>query len=349
MGEHSGAKYATLILKDSSPYILYNKFNRNNIGDKDIHYCVDMPHLRRNEKLNKLCKMFEKNLSELPTIMEEDSKEQCRYLTFWINDNIRNIFKTNEIPEDKHNYIIREFLSVADSVNGGLSNPYCKYYYNRDITMEIWKKWKDSYDYIRNKHNLQEAINTSKVSCEEYSTYYSYIEGIYNDYNEECCKKENGNCPEYLDFREWCGKVDVLTELTCKDSDKDDAHSVKYHVVSAGEERAGEEETVESEAKKGEQAQSQDLGVESLSLGRREGQFSTEPSVKERSLNAEGTEKLSNRQFGIEDNNGEPPKDNASNPVRTITYTSLGLVLPLVTLYRVKNNYLKNVIIMCEY
>ncbi|KMZ76568.1 hypothetical protein PVIIG_06206 [Plasmodium vivax India VII] len=49
------------------------------------------------------------------------------------------------------------------------------------------------------------------------------------------------------------------------------------------------------------------------------------------------------------DNNRGPPKDNASNPVRTITYTSLGLVLPLATLYRVKNNYLKNVIILYEY
>ncbi|SCO65531.1 Plasmodium vivax Vir protein, putative [Plasmodium vivax] len=34
------------------------------------------------------------------------------------------------------------------------------------------------------------------------------------------------------------------------------------------------------------------------------------------------------------DKNGDPSNHNASNPVRTITYTSLGLVLPLATLYR---------------
>ncbi|SCA60498.1 VIR protein [Plasmodium vivax] len=39
-------------------------------------------------------------------------------------------------------------------------------------------------------------------------------------------------------------------------------------------------------------------------------------------------------ELDVGDNHDEPSNHNASNPVRTITYTSLGLVLPLATLYR---------------
>ncbi|SCA59537.1 VIR protein [Plasmodium vivax] len=336
MEEHNGAKYATLILKDSSPYILYNKFNRNNIEDKDIHYCVDKFQLRTNEELYNLCKMFEKNLSELPTIMrtEEDNKQHCRYLTFWINDKIRNNFKTHNVPNDDHNYIVQGFFSVSNFVNNGLPKIHCNYDYNRDITMDIWKKWKDLYDYIINRNHIQKVINTSKDLCEKYSTYYSYIKEIYSDYEKECCIKQYGNCPEYLDFREWCNDDNVLNKLSCAHSHHDDATPVKSPEDVAGEEQVAEEASEGNKEDKGQQAQSQGIGGEALSVGSEGGLFLTEIDVRGGHLDTEVTEYLGNKQFGMEDNNGEPSNHNAFNPARTITYTSLGLVLPLVTLYR---------------
>ncbi|KMZ77191.1 hypothetical protein PVIIG_05707 [Plasmodium vivax India VII] len=68
----------------------------------------------------------------------------------------------------------------------------------------------------------------------------------------------------------------------------------------------------------------------------------------EGSMGTEITAYLSNTEHVDGDNNGETSNHNASSPVRTITYTSLGLILPLATLYRVKK-YLKNLIILYEY
>ncbi|KMZ77235.1 hypothetical protein PVIIG_06059 [Plasmodium vivax India VII] len=292
--------------------------------------------------------MFEKNLSELPTIMrtEEDNKQHCRYLTFWINDKIRNNFKTHNVPNDDHNYIVQGFFSVSNFVNNGLPKIHCNYDYNRDITMDIWKKWKDLYDYIINRNHIQKVINTSKDLCEKYSTYYSYIKEIYSDYEKECCIKQYGNCPEYLDFREWCNDDNVLNKLSCAHSHHDDATPVKTPEDVAGEEQVAEEASEGNKEDKGQQAQSQGIGGEALSVGSEGGLFLTEIDVRGGHLDTEVTESLGNKQFGMEDNNGEPSNHNAFNPARTITYTSLGLVLPLVTLYRVKKNYLKNVIIL---
>ncbi|CAI7721699.1 Plasmodium vivax Vir protein, putative [Plasmodium vivax] len=334
MEEHSGAEYAESILKESPLYLLYNKFNRDDIEDDVMSYCNKRTEFRNNDDLYKLCKMFEKNLSKLPTIMgtEEDNKEYCRYLTFWINDNIRNIFKRHHFPENKQNRYMQAFLSVSHLVNEGLSKPHCDYYYDKGITMEIWKKWKDLYDYIRNEHTIQEAINKSKDLCDVYPTYYSYIEKIYKYYKEECCNKHDGNCPDYLGFNEWCKDGKVLNILSCADSHQDYVPPVKSPEVEAKGERVGEEGEGK-EAKKGEPALSQDLRGEAPSVGSEGGQFLTEIDVRGGPLDAEVTE-TSNIHSGIQNNYGDSPKDNASNPVRTITYTSLGLVLPLATLYR---------------
>ncbi|CAI7724029.1 PIR protein [Plasmodium vivax] len=336
MEETTEDNYSDLFLKDSFNYGLYKNLTRNDINYEDNRYCSNNKRkFKGNREIYNLCNMYAKNLKQLSTIMEEekDSKQHCRYLTFWLNDNISNIFKTHQIPKEDHNKIIQGFSSVSHLVNGGLSKPHCDYYYDKRITMEIWKKWKDLYDYIRNERNIQEAIKTSKVSCEEYSTYYSYIEGIYNDYKEECCTKRDGNCPEYLDFREWCDKVDVLSKLTCTNSLRDDEHPVKSPVLIAGGEQGRQEETVVKEAGKGEQAENINRGRDRLS-GSVEGVSLTKTIVTAGGMGTETRDILGHSDLVVGDKNEDPHNDNTPIPAKTIIYTSLGSVLPLVTLYR---------------
>ncbi|EDL42763.1 variable surface protein Vir22, putative [Plasmodium vivax] len=337
MEETTEDNYSDLFLKDSFNYGLYKNLTRNDINYEDNRYCSNNKRkFKGNREIYNLCNMYAKNLKQLSTIMEEekDSKQHCRYLTFWLNDNISNIFKTHQVPKEDHNKIIQGFSSVSHLVNGGLSKPHCDYYYDKGITMEIWKKWKDLYDYIINRNHIQKVINTSKDLCEKYSTYYSYIKEIYSDYEKECCIKQYGNCPEYLDFREWCNDDNVLNKLSCAHSHHDDATPVKSPEDVAGEEQVAEEASEGNKEDKGQQAQSQGIGGEALSVGSEGGLFLTEIDVRGGHLDTEVTESLGNKQFGTEDNNGESSNYNASNHVRTITYTSLGLVLPLATLYR---------------
>ncbi|GAB69633.1 CYIR protein [Plasmodium cynomolgi strain B] len=164
-----------------------------------------------------LCKMFEKNLSQLSTIMsaETDNNEQCRYLIFWLNDRIRNYFKRYNVPTNEQKIIITAFISVSHLVISGSSNNKCKYIYNPNIDLDLWKKWKDLYDYIKNKHKIHDIINSNKNLCALYPKYHTYITGIYKNYKSECCNGYNSNCPSELNFNEWCNMDNILTELKC--------------------------------------------------------------------------------------------------------------------------------------
>ncbi|KNA02391.1 hypothetical protein PVNG_01545 [Plasmodium vivax North Korean] len=85
--------------------------------------------------------------------------------------------------------------------------------------MELWKKWKDLYDYIKNKDDIQNIINSDRELCKIYPKYHTYITGIYETYKKECCEVYNGNCPYELNFKEWCHKEDLFTKLKCNDSE----------------------------------------------------------------------------------------------------------------------------------
>ncbi|GAB69530.1 CYIR protein [Plasmodium cynomolgi strain B] len=206
-----------LILNDLSLYKLYDVLNREAIEDKDIRYCKDMPRNFKGYKdIYELCKMFEKNLRELPKIMsaETDYNEQCRYLIFWLNDQMRKKFNLYMIPTINKNEIMQEFFSLSSMINANLVNK-CRYTYNTDIDLELWKNWKDLYDYIRNKNNIAGKIESDMRLCKTYKEYYTHIESIYEKYKEECCGENYGNCPYHLNFKEWCNKEDILTELKC--------------------------------------------------------------------------------------------------------------------------------------
>ncbi|GAB69650.1 CYIR protein, partial [Plasmodium cynomolgi strain B] len=212
-----------LFLNGSSKYGLYNKFTRDDIYDVDTRYCkLHKSNLNVNQDIYNLCKMYEKNLGELPKIMktEEDSKQHCRYLTFWINDRIRNNFKTHNVPMVKQNIIIQKFLSVSHLVNKDLSDNQCKYIHNRNIDFGLWKNWKDLYDYIRNKDNIPGKIKSNERLCKIYQEYYAHIENIYENYKNECCPTEIRKCPKGIHFNEWCSENNILTKLECEYSQK---------------------------------------------------------------------------------------------------------------------------------
>ncbi|GAB69732.1 hypothetical protein PCYB_004810, partial [Plasmodium cynomolgi strain B] len=222
-------------------YKLYDVLNREGIKDKDIPYCKGkQTKFNGYNYLYELCKMFEKNLRELPTIMSEetDKNEQCRYLIFWLNDQMRKKFNLYKDTNININLIMQQFSSVSHLVNNDLSNNQCKYYYMRDITMELWKKWKDLYNYIRNKNEIEKIIVTDKKLCKIYKSYHTYITSIYADYQKECCNGSKVRCPLFLKFDNWCYENDILTKLKCNESDEIVTHPVNtgiYNATQSGE------------------------------------------------------------------------------------------------------------------
>ncbi|VVA00246.1 PIR protein [Plasmodium vivax] len=214
--------YLELFLKDTPTYKLYNNFSRNDIYKEETHFCNNSKKkFNENEKLYNLCKMYEKNLEELlnetnPVIA---SNKHCRYLTFWINDEIRKVFNSPNFHIPKKNLVLTAFLSVSHRLNEKLSKDYCKYHYNKFITMRKWKEWKNLYDYITNVDEIKKKIDSDNHLCEKYSEYHKYIAEIYRKYKNECCTGTIGNCPDdHLKLNDCCTQGDILTKLECSTS-----------------------------------------------------------------------------------------------------------------------------------
>ncbi|GAB69580.1 CYIR protein, partial [Plasmodium cynomolgi strain B] len=208
-----------LILRKLNSYKLYDELNKHEVHSKYFHYCnYSKREFSKYDGIYQLCGRFARNLKEISTILNDtkDNIERCRYLNFWTNDQIRKmLYSQHNVQPDAMNSIVRRFSSVSNFVNKESSQNQCNYYYKRNISLDLWKKWKDLYDYIKNKNNIQNLMNSDNELWEVCPKYYSYIEGIYNNYKEECCQERSGNCPYSLDFQEWCNENDFLTKLEC--------------------------------------------------------------------------------------------------------------------------------------
>lgn len=167
MEEPTEDNYSDLFLKDSVKYGLYKKFTRKDIDNADTYCNMHEDRFFGNRDIYNLCKIFEKNLTQLSTIMqkEPDRKQHCRYLRFWINDEIRK--KLISLGKSKHNInsIFIALFSVSSMLVGGSSEIQCIYNYDKDITMNMWKEWKDLYDYIINEDEIKRKINSNEQLC----------------------------------------------------------------------------------------------------------------------------------------------------------------------------------------
>ncbi|EDL42612.1 variable surface protein Vir22, truncated, putative, partial [Plasmodium vivax] len=321
-----------LFLKDSHPYGLYKKFFRSVPEEKYTPCCRSYKYnFYKNQEFYELCKRYENNFKELSTIMngELDSNEQCIFLKFWLNEEIRKLFKSTGTISLNEIFILSAFFSVSNMLNSGLTENRCIYNYSGRINMELWKKWKDLYDYIRNKDNLQDVIDSSKQLCDVYPKYYRYIEGIYNNYKEVCCDKKNGNCPNELYFKEWCTPGKVLTKLACNNHAENSGSSAE-RAQDLEEKSKGDREEEKSETVGG--------GKDLLTA---EGGGNTKvPLTKDGIvLPAVGShvtmlDTAAHEDHADSENSDEVSTHTISNPTGTVIGTSLGFVLPLITIYR---------------
>ncbi|KNA02398.1 hypothetical protein PVNG_01552 [Plasmodium vivax North Korean] len=328
--------YEKLILENLSKYKLYEKFDKHDVESKYLSYCKE--NKRKFSLYNgiyDLCGRFAKNLKELSIIMnaENDSNERCRYLNFWTNDQIRKKMISNtNVKDSEINSIVRGFFSVSHFVNAESSHNKCRYEYYSAFNMDLWKKWKELYDYIRNKENISRIIVPNNGSCKIYQDYYAHIKSIYQEFKTECCVNKNENCPDHLKFNEWCNEEDILTELECNEP-------AEVREASSGSLQKNGERLVVEKAEEPEREPKEERAPE---------QGAEEPVVTIEGLagivgvrqapespNNRLVSTISGGHFSSETTE-LPTNGNQTNPVGTIVGTSLGFVLPLITIYRVK-------------
>ncbi|SBS94470.1 PIR Superfamily Protein [Plasmodium ovale curtisi] len=214
-------EHAEEILKDLPKYQLYNKLNEN--GDKNSYcnYCDTVKSfLTPHEGLFGLCCLFAKNLITLPTVLQgvNDEDERCRYFTFWIHDNIRKLLKSHSGDQVKKYILSSKFSLVLNTIKLFLLHNNCSYESRTDINFELWKKWKDLFDYISNYTEIQNKLNSNSTLCTKYLNYMSYIERVYENYSKECCKGNAMKCHFSFGSNPWCNKDYTLPKLTCAET-----------------------------------------------------------------------------------------------------------------------------------
>ncbi|KMZ94924.1 hypothetical protein PVMG_05535 [Plasmodium vivax Mauritania I] len=199
---------------------IYKKLNEKEDSKKCSEKCKILNvQFSNNPKIYELCCILGKNLRDISTIVDntENNIERCRYFNFWKNDQINQIYDSNKTYNI--NNIRTRFFSISSIISTQLSKEECYYIYRKDISMELWKKWKNLFDYIRNKHEMEKIIDKNNELCKIYKSYHAYITSIYKDYQKECCKGFEGKCPHFLEFNEWCDEKDILNKLECNDSE----------------------------------------------------------------------------------------------------------------------------------
>ncbi|SCA59791.1 VIR protein [Plasmodium vivax] len=189
-----------------------------------------------------------------------------------------------------------------------------------EISLDSWKEWKDLYDYIRNKDKIPKIIESDEYLCSIYSKYFSYIKNIYQKYKEVCCPVANGNCPPYINFSEWCSQENVLIQLECTEPPKlheSSAESTEDIAAKLKERDRGEKDLITVEGETDTNAELKD-GLVKQAIGPNGTRL--ESVTQDDHTDSENSEEISNY--------------NISNSTGTIIGTSLGFVLPLITIYR---------------
>ncbi|SBT84335.1 PIR protein [Plasmodium ovale] len=215
------------ILKGLPKYELYKKLDNKDDSSHYDSYCTRVGNLEsRYNGIRELCSMFARNLIKLNEILkdEDDKNDRCKYFTFWIHDYLRKNFST-QWKDLEVNVIIRKFFSLLNTVKSESGIDNCNYDYVNTYTLDLFKNWKDLYDFIKNYNEIHNKINSNEILCSNYLEYYKYIEGIYNSYKQECCNIHNNKCPFPYGYNSWCQQTHILPKLECNEANRDESAS----------------------------------------------------------------------------------------------------------------------------
>ncbi|SCA59716.1 hypothetical protein, conserved [Plasmodium vivax] len=287
------------------------RFDTSNIKDlyKEFVICNSIRSGNRDDEAAFLsdCPHVAKYMQDINTKCPiKDETNCCKFLNYSINDIVKK--------DGKHSYneenLIQAYGRLAtrlEKCENSIKTIEKNVFNNVKKLLNIYYKF--------NKHiNIINGNQTN--DCQD----LSHIVQSYRDNENSCKGVTNKFCVALDDLKKY-----LLSNISLVNCDKEE-HNLKYFLSLDNTKNVKLEEEAEAQGRK-------DI-------------TNVVENEREEAMGTKITEPLSNTKLVDGDNNGEPGNHNASSPVRTITYTSLGLVLPIVTLYRVKKNYLKNVIIL---
>ncbi|SBT36763.1 PIR Superfamily Protein [Plasmodium ovale wallikeri] len=193
---------------------IYNKLNGNANNTEYDKYCKELTeHEKDYSGISTFCKNFAKNIKNLSNILDtENNRDRCSYLTYWVYNEMRKIFKNKEskIYDLK---IDEKIYKIRNTIFTETYNYFCPFYFEKD-TLDEWKTEKDLYDYFKNYDALKKFIPSNKNKCEIFNTYLNYVSPLYEEHKNDCF--HYGQCSYFFNIDYDPQKL--LTKfMNCKD------------------------------------------------------------------------------------------------------------------------------------
>ncbi|SBT54123.1 PIR Superfamily Protein [Plasmodium ovale wallikeri] len=209
------------ILKNASKYKLYNKFNEK-CDDKSnyVSYCSEVDYLKKwYTGFLDVCYMFARNLINLHEILNaENNDKRCIYMNFWITDYVRKMLETKWKENPHITSLLRSFLTVENTITDASQKYNCRFDYNSNIDLDLWKERKYLHDYIENYSDINVIINSDGQLCKIYSKYFDYIKELHEKYKQECCNGNFRKCHNHINLDYFCTSEIFNKKLVCDET-----------------------------------------------------------------------------------------------------------------------------------
>ncbi|SBT74559.1 PIR protein [Plasmodium ovale] len=189
-------------LKDLTAYVIYDEFNREK-KEKNCHkYFKNVEKfLEKSDYIETLCNSLAGNLMNVSEKINggENVDEYCKYLNFWLYDNIKkeNIINGKTSTAD----IIDAFVNGWRDMNGNLLKHKCRLRYNGNTSLEMLKHYKYLHDYFKNYTYIINNYKKNKDTCLLYNRYVNNVKPFYERYKGDCCPETRSNCYFFFDFQ----------------------------------------------------------------------------------------------------------------------------------------------------
>ncbi|CAI7721770.1 PIR protein [Plasmodium vivax] len=312
---------------DSYAQYIYNKDIYDNIrGDINDEYDSFPDEVLGGETENRQyitldCLRLSKYLNNFHSKGNCKKQNCCQYINYLLNKRVRTDYKSKHTIFDIYNnYMNHENNSMIKNLCLTEINYMNQEKYNK--IHELYNAYKMCKFYVSNKHDGM-SCNRAKLCANEYNnimtkytkrddTKFCKILKDLKDYLEQNEPISTGDCKwKFSDLLSYPSECNELLQKP----EKPDVYMVQTNgrlVVQREVKGATPQEQREGTPGVGVPG----VGVPGYGTG------------------VEGSSTLKDTQSYAEDINSKTPNDNTTIPVGTITYTSLGLVLPLVTLYK---------------
>ncbi|CAG9480883.1 unnamed protein product [Plasmodium vivax] len=166
-----------------------------------------------------LCNSAVHFVKELSGKQGTENYRRCKYLPYWLHDEIGKLYKEHNKNIDSIPFI-KPLIEAVDKATKTITNDKCNsLHYDGSITLDEWKARKLLYIYFKNFDELsREVSRPSNDKCSKHNKYLNSINSLYKTYYKKL------QCNGWLSFGRdyfYCSSLydpnRLLPKVTCKD------------------------------------------------------------------------------------------------------------------------------------